>query len=134
MMVKAFGKAAGVLIAVAVLLFGVVVTFSAVESSFACSGTITKEPYQSSETIFIKLTKYRWWVGLWSDSSGRMHLEIPHEFVNYYEHIREAGDILQIFSAPNRLEGQFSTLSRSLDLKTPRGLFEGTCKPIVARD
>jgi capsular polysaccharide biosynthesis protein len=129
-MIRRLGKTIAGSIAVLALLLIVVANFSVLVSRYQCSGTITKEPYQSTETIFVKLEKYRWWVGLWSDSYGNMHVEIPHQSIEYYSSIVEAGDILQVFSVANKLEGQFSALSRSLTLKTSRGLFEGTCRPI----
>jgi len=81
-------------------------------------------------SVFIKLTEYRSWVGFWSDSDGSVYLEVPNEWVEYYEHVEEAGDQLQIYRKypKKRLKGNFSKLSKALavDLES-RGFFDGTC-------
>ena len=112
------------------VLFLFVANFSATEKSFSCSGGITKENIsQGSKTVYIKLTEYKPWVGLWSDSSGSVHLEIPNEWYDYFDHVEEVGDQLQIFdSYPQKtIKGNFSTLSKALAIDTPFGLFEGNC-------
>ena len=123
-------KYLGFALAGLIVLFLFVANFSATEKSFACSGTITKENIsQGSKTVFIKLTEYRPWVGLWSDSSGSVHLEIPNEWYDYFDHVEVVGDQLQIFdSYPQKtIKGNFSTLSNALAIDTPAGLFEGNC-------
>lgn len=111
----------------AVLLFAAVATFSAAESRFSCVGAISREAAPKPITIFIKLNEYRWWVGLWSDSDGDLHLEIPNESVEYFGHVVEVGDQLQIFDFDRKMQGNFSTLSKALALQTRRGFFDGKC-------
>ena len=41
---------------------------------------------------------------------------------------------MQIFENPKELEGTFSTLSNRFALKTHAGLFDGSCKRMVAVD
>lgn len=118
--------------AVVILLFFLIgVNFSAVESNFRCLGQISLDGGTQSETIYMKLTQYRPWVGLWNDSNGSVNLEIPNERVNYYEHIEKIGDQLQIFKTyPQKtLKGNFSLLSKTLaiDLESPSGFFDGLC-------
>ena len=109
------------------------VNFSAVESRLACAGTMTSNNEKSASEVFLKLQKYRWWVGLWSDSQGSAWLEIPNKAVHYYSHVRLVGDQLQIFETPGSIKGTFSTLSLALNLLTPLGTFEGTCSESPSR-
>ncbi|MDP3771982.1 MAG: hypothetical protein Q8Q94_01230 [bacterium] len=112
-----------------VVLFFFAANFSEVESSFQCSGEISLNGTTRPMTVYMKLTEYRPWVR--SDSNGSINLEIPNEWVEYYGHIEEAGDQLQIFETyPQKtLKGNFSKLSKTLaiDLEPPFGFFDGTC-------
>lgn len=114
-----------------IILFLFVSNFSTTESSFQCSGEISGSEISRPMNIYIKLTEARPWVGLWSDSDGSINLEIPNEWVEYYEHIEEVGDQLQIYKTyPQKtLKGNFSVLSRTLaiDLGSPFGFFDGAC-------
>ena len=125
-------KYLGALLLGVILLYAFVVNFSAVESRFQCSGEISQKGVTKPSTAFVKLTQYRWWVGLWSDSDAALWLEIPNETVEYFEHVARAGDQLQIFGRQKDLKGQFSILSKTLALSTPLGFFDGTCKKIDA--
>lgn len=87
-------------------------------------------------TIYLKVHRYRWWVGLWSDSDGSTWLEIPNVMVHYYPQIKVvAEDHLQISEGHGDLKGTLSTLSNALKLSTPVGIFDGACKalPVVRR-
>ena len=114
-----------------IVLFFFVANFSAVESKFQCSGEISFEGTTRPMNVFMKLTEHRSWVGLWSDSAGSINLEIPNEWVEYYGHIEEVGDQLQIYETyPQKaLKGNFSKLSKTLaiDLESPFGFFGGAC-------
>lgn len=115
------------------VLFLFVANFSATEKSFQCSGEITKDNIpQGAKTVYIKLTEYRPWVGLWSDSSGSVHLEIPSEGYEYFDHVDKVGDQLQIYqSYPQKTpKGNFSALSNVLAIDTLYGVFEGNCQPV----
>lgn len=120
-------KYLGALVVAALLLFVFVVNFSSVESHFQCSGKISSEAGSYPTTIYMKLAEYRWWVGLWGDSDGALWIEIPNKVVEYYGHVVEVGDQLQIFNSPKELKGNFSTLSKTLAISTPVGFFDGTC-------
>ena len=120
-------KYLGVLLAIGILLFLFVANFSISASSFECAGKATTEGDSQPLTVYIKLDEYRWWVGLWSDSDASLHMEIPNHFVNYFGHLIRVGEEYEIFDFNKRLQGNFSTLSKSLALSTPAGFFDGTC-------
>ncbi len=128
--VKIFGG----LLAFAILLFLFVANFSAVESRFECNGKIIANGAEQPATAFLKLHKYRWWVGLWSDSSGDAWVEVPNQTSSYFGHVTQAGDQLQFwdsFGTPSNFSGIFSALSRTVGVKLGAvGVFEGTCKDI----
>ena len=125
-----FIKYFAALIAVAALLILFVGNFSAVETRFKCSGAITQHERTEPETIFMKLQEYRWWVGLWSKSDGAIWLEVPNKTFEYFSHIVEVGDQLQIYDYDKKPTGHFSTLSKSLVVSTPYWSFEGTCNTL----
>lgn len=127
-------KILGGLLVFALLLFVFGANFSVVESRFECNGKITASGGEQPAKVFLKLEKYRWWVGLWSDSSGSAWVEVPNQTIAYFSHVTEAGDQLQLwdsFGSPSNLSGIFSTLSRTLGVKIgAMGVFDGTCKDI----
>lgn len=125
-------KILGGLLAFALLLFLVVVKFSTVEYRFECNGKISANGAAQPATVFLKLEKYRWWVGLWSDSIGSAWVEKPNQTISYFGHVTEAGDQLQLwdsFGSTSNFSGIFSTLSRTLGVSLGAfGVFEGACK------
>jgi len=125
-------KSLAVLGTTALFLYGAVVAFSASESRFRCDGTLSSRNGAEAIEVYVKVAEYRWWVGLWSSSDGAMWLEIPNKTVEYYSHLVEVGDQLQVHRNPGELSGNFSMLSHALTLKTPLGFFDGTCKEIDA--
>ena len=118
----------GALAVTALLLFVFVANFSSVESRFQCSGEITSRGNSQRATIYMKLHEYRWWVDLWSDSDGSVWLEVPNSALEYFEHVVEVGDQLQIYDYQKNPRGYFSTLSKSLSITTQIWSFDGTCK------
>lgn len=122
---------AGILIGAALFLF--VVNFSAVEGRFECVGTITRAGNAVPSTVYIKVTEYRWWVHLWSESDGSLWLEIPGALVRYYATIKRYGDQLHILDGPDSLpHGAFSTLSNTLDLGIADEFINAKCSRISA--
>jgi len=115
---------------VVVLLFLFVANFSAVESRFQCSGAVSLNGASSASTVYLKLQRYRWWVGLWSDSDGNILLEIPNVAIQYFGEIIELGEQIQIYSFEKHLRGNFSLLSSVLALETSGGFFDGKCTRI----
>lgn len=111
--------------------YAFLVTFSGSESRFECQGTVLEEGTESPKKAFIRISRYRWWVGLWSDSWGSAWIEIPNETIIYISHIEESGDLLGLWESDRTLRGNFSTLSRSLQLSIRNGqVFAGTCHEI----
>ena len=124
-------KILGGLLMLAVLLYLFAANFSAVESRYECSGKITSDGTKQAATIFLKLEKYRWWVGLWSDSIGSAWVELPNQTVDSFGHITEAGDLLQFWDSQGKFRGNFSTLSGAVGVELGAfGVFDGTCKDI----
>lgn len=122
-------KYVGALAVAAILLFLFVANFSSVESRFQCSGEISSRGNSQRATVYMKLNNSRWWVGLWSDSDGDVWLEIPNSTLEYFEHVVEVGDQLQIYEQKSP-RGYFSTLSKTLAVTTSSWSFNGTCKKI----
>jgi hypothetical protein len=117
-----------------VVLFVSLANFSAVESRFQCPGQISSMDGSRAMTVYLKLQEYRWWVGLWSDSNAAVHIEVPNTHVDYFGNVRKIGDQYQIFDSANKLNGNFSTLSKSLTINLPLKLqtdfFDGNCRKI----
>ena len=123
-------KYLGSLLLIVIGLFLFAANFSSVTSNYECPGVITNGENAAPKTIYIVLKEYRWWVGLWSDSDGNLKLEIPNEHLDYYSHVVEVGNQLQIYYRPSEMKGHFSTLSKTLALKIPYGFFDGKCVAI----
>lgn len=124
-------KIAAALVSFVLALYLLVVNFSAVESKYACTGTLTGVPIPENSQVFVRLKDYRFWVGLWSKSDGDFWIEVPSLSVGYFSHLNKAGDTYGVFeAAEGRFAGNFSKLSGKLDLKiTEKLAFEGTCTP-----
>lgn len=127
---KIFKALSGILAFLIAGLF-IVSNFSSTERRFECVGTISSDENMSDEKLFFRWEKYRWWVGLWSDSEGNFWLEIPNKTVAYYEMIEESRDRVTVHTN-GKMAGLFSTLSSSIDIDIPvYGPFSGTCKEII---
>lgn len=113
------------------VLFLFVANFSATKTNLQCTGEISYEGNTRPLTVYMKLTEYRPWVGLWSDPDSSINLEISNEWVEYYGHVEEVGDQLQIYETypAKALKGNFSKLSKilAIDLESPFGFFDGNC-------
>ncbi len=79
--------------------------------------------------MYLKLNEYRWWVGLWSNADGNLHTEIPNVHLDYYSDITKVGDQLQIREGGQPV-GNFSKLSKVIQLKTYKGFFDSKCEVI----
>ncbi len=77
-MIKATLSILGVLV---VTLF-IVINYSADESNYEYNGIWSDSMTSIPPVVFLKIAKYRWWVGLWSDSDGAIWIEIPVEVFN----------------------------------------------------
>jgi len=119
------------LIVAAILLFLFVANYSAAEYRYECNGQITANGSEQPATLFLKLERYRWWVGLWSDSKGSAWVELPNQTVSYFGHVTEAGDLLQFWDSPKKFSGNFSSLSGAIGVDLGGfGVFDGSCKDI----
>ena len=114
------------LIFIVIIALVVVFKFSAVETSFECKGKITNENKSEEAAIYIKLSEYRPWVGLWSISDGNLKFEMPSQYFGYYTPIKVSGEQIQIYD-DQKFAGNFSKLSKVLALKVPSGFFDGSC-------
>lgn len=110
------------------------VKFSMVESRYECVGTLSSTDGDKPLTVYIKLGTYRWWVGLWSNSDGQVHTEIPNTHIGYFSNLKKVGDQYQIFDLDMNIKGNFSSLSNVLALQLPvvsmTDFFDGKCKKI----
>jgi hypothetical protein len=122
-------KALITLLAIAAISIAVIINFSEVQSRYACNGVFSSGEDNTKGKIFIKLNEYRFWVALWSynKSDGNFHTEIPNELVDYYSKILKVGDQIQIYENDS-IAGNFSKLSKTLAIKTPKGFFDGACE------
>ena len=120
-------KYLGAVLLSALGLYLFVVNFSSVASSFECVGNTSSPQGSRPATIYIKLEKYRWWVSLWSESIGSLHVEVPDASIEYFGPIVKVGDQFQIIDGHRQLKGHFSALSNMLSLGTASGIFDGSC-------
>ncbi len=122
----------GVVLFGVLLLFVLAAKFSTVETRYRCDATLMSNGNAEDLTVYLKLERYRWWVGLWSNSDGTLWMETPNQGTDYFGHLVEVGDQIQIHVSPDTLRGQFSLLSKALSVVTLRGHIEGSCAPIAA--
>lgn len=128
---KKLSKFIAASVALIVIVFVLIVTLSAIDTRLQCTGTLTQQSVASPMTIFVKITEYRWWVGLWSESEGNVWLEIPNRSFEYYENVSRNGESLLINAPSGRgVGGLYSKLSNSLSLQTKMGVFDGSCQRV----
>lgn len=137
---KKIPKYLTIFITTIIILFLFVMFFSEKEVRYQCTGKLTNnndviEPVE----MFIKITEFRPWVSLWSDSNGYLNTEIPEKYkgsyyAGFYGHLEKTGDKFQIYDTyPEKIfRGYFSILSNTLflDLESYFGIFEGKCNNI----
>ena len=117
-------------------LFLFIVFFSEVKSPFVCNGVLKEDGESKSAEVFIEISEFRWWVGLWGDEDGWIWVEKPKAIYENYR-FRDYGHVLHIY-APiyDRIEinersiGGFTKLSKTLTLETAVGYFDGRCTRI----
>ncbi len=83
---KIFKYLAGLIFAL-VFLFILVANFSTSTESYRCDGVLTNEDGTIEIPLFFELNRYRFWVGLWSDSYGDFKYEIPNTTVGTFLHL-----------------------------------------------
>ena len=122
---------AGALLIAAFGLFLFVVYFSEVETRFRCSGEFSSDGNPQKATLYVKLSEYRWWVRLKTNSVGDITLEVQNKpLVDRFVSVEKNGDLLTIFDREKRPRGYFSTLSKTLAVTTDRWSFDGTCNHV----
>lgn len=128
------------LAAILMLVFMILVKFSATESTFRCEGELTSRGQSTAATLYMTVTHYRWWVGLWGPSQGMVFIEAPKHGLPHepYLGLEEVGNsALHIYinsedtGGVKGLKGAYYQLSRFLSLDTLRGFFEGECSPFA---
>lgn len=136
---------AGILkiIAVAVLLLGVcfyvVVNYSALTQELTCKG-YWKELGQNKEVAeiaHVRLTEYRWWVHLWSESDGSVEVQTENfalaHYIPFVEKIGQGSLALYEFRKSKfaDLQGGYRASNGEITLKFSDDLvFVGTsCRP-----
>ena len=125
---KIFFQSIAIAIVTLGLLFWFVANYSVIESSYECVGKFSHST-RDSTTIYLRLSEYRFWVRLWSDSDASLFTEVPNNYVDYYSHLEEVANQFQIYQY-DRFKGNFSTLSNTLALDTPGGFFDGNCRKL----
>jgi hypothetical protein len=118
---------------VGIVLLAVVMTFSASEHRYQCSGTLVKDGVTARIGAYLTLDEYRWWVRLWSESEGKVKLEFPRiSAVYFYDNVRKVGDFRQIYSVTGgELAGNFSHSRNAISIQSTSGLFDGACTVIT---
>ncbi len=133
MLLKSSLKVLALVAAGAALLLLVIVNFSPVESRSECTCYVTNDGECQPLTLYAKVDRFHWSVSLWSDSYGDFWVEVPSQTIECFNHIRQAGDQLQLMDddlkETKNMRGNFSTLSKYLSVKVAGvGFFDGSCK------
>ena len=123
-----------ILIAVVLIIAAlfVVRNYSAVPRNFACTGTLTKDGTAIDANFAVRITEYRWWVGLWSSSDGSADLEMPgFSVLNFWN--MDSDSIAWSFYRDKRLEVPFGLLSKTsltANIGTSLGVLDGECSEV----
>jgi hypothetical protein len=122
-----------------VMLFVLIANFSEQVTQYSCKGTYkTKNQTEETGEVFLKVSKYRWWVSLWNDQSdGTVLVEFRKGFdpttklpVSYIDHlldIRYSQETIQLRDLKSSPAGVFYLLSNSVTLSSTYGWFDGKC-------
>jgi hypothetical protein len=125
-------KLAKILIVAAILLFALTSIFSTARSQFQCSGKMSTKYGFRPATVFINLERPSWAMRGWGKSKGSFQLVIPKEAVDSYEILRDDGDLLEVaLGDEQQFGGSFSLSINELALRTPQGLFLGSCNAVT---
>ena len=111
-------------------LIAIVYTYSASSVYLKCEGLIYKSGEPGPSTLYASLTRYRWWVGLWSEGSeGDLWVEFEDGHTQYFSSMGDGLGSWFIYENLKKsdMRGMLSKLSLKLRLMTDRGQFEGDC-------
>jgi len=120
-------KYIGLLVAVGLGFIYILVNHSiADETQIVCKGSFYQDGKAlDEEEIYFKFQKYRWWVHLWSDSDGTVHID-RNGTLDYIHNIKIVGgwgDV--VFEGDER--GRYSAMSRTMRYISGKDVFEGKC-------
>ena len=110
------------------LLFVVIAMLGDAETRLECSGRMSSKAGLRPETIQARVEAHYWGLGALRKSKRSFWLEIPGELPLKYTILRDYGDILDLDLGDDRgLGGTFSSSRKEIAVRTPQGLFVGTC-------
>jgi hypothetical protein len=112
----------------------VVIFFSEAEGYLVCKGE-TKVDGQSSgsDSAFISMKEYRWWVGLWSEKSGNATVQFDQTSLQlYFDDVLKIGDgpLTQyaFINGRNKFSGGFRSANNEIVIEIAEGIvFVGRC-------
>lgn len=105
----------------------IVINHSVVETNHRCTMR-SGEP----ATVFVKLQEYRRWVGIWSESEGRLWIEEDGGVLHYFSQLEIGAALIFIRrseSEPSR-SGKWSKVSNRLSVELAGRQFAGTCETV----
>jgi hypothetical protein len=111
-----------------VVIFLIVIFFSEKITKYECIGKFQNTNKETS--IFLKHSEYRWWVSLWSKSSGTMWVETPGKNLDVSTDLNSGENQIFIFDYKKELKGIFSPLSKHISIKLTDHFYDGSCKEI----
>jgi len=118
---------------VLIALLYITLNYSEVESFYECDGEELRKSKSLQTKGYFRFSKYRWWVGLWSNSYGELSFETDTSYV-HYGFIKETKTDFRLFDFVSKdkglPKGHFSKLSNKLSLKigNKEHTFNGICK------
>jgi hypothetical protein len=133
-------KVLALVVASIVVLLGIAINFSEKVTKYDCEGKYQTGKQLVAGQVFLKLSEYRWWVGLWSkDSEGNLWVEfrrdidgisnVPMFATSYYSKVDYVADNVHVYEENGKSPvAHLSLLSKKLTINTPYGFFDGTCK------
>jgi hypothetical protein len=130
-------KGLGALLAVAILLFLIVVNFGTVDSRLECPGEVQRQvgggaaPVITPATLYAQVETYCWFI-VWVDHDAMITWEIQPGGDNGFGYYRRSDFATPITDFYNtKIYGSFSTLSNRIDVETAfdgSETFGGVCR------
>lgn len=116
----------------------IVVNHSEIRQELICKGHWKEEP-SASETAYVQLNEYRWWVRLWADSNGNAKVQTDRRAMSeYIPHIIKIHDgRLALYSFHDydfsankvgKFRGGYRAANGEITIEfLPEAVFIGTC-------
>lgn len=93
-----------------------------------CSGKMSTKYGFRPATLNAHLERPGWALREWRSARGYLQLEIPSEAYFHYDVLRDNGDVLVLALTDDRnFGGTFSPPTGQMALRTPHGMFVGSC-------